>query len=339
MGNLTVKESGEMVNIISPNANNITSFKVHFSPKQEGTGDPSPDNVREITGWNGIEGYKCGKNLFDYTHANILDKHIKNDNGVSVSDGGNSYCQIYIPVMPNTTYTLSGLSNEKNFAKRIYYYDENKQWISRTSGSIKTSLTIITPSNCRYIQIQSERQEFQDWSTVQIEIGSSSTNYESFQSEIIQYSFYNQEIVGGYVDLVTGELVQSYYYYQLTGQETFTNSGSNWVVSSVPTTGMQANPSMKGFCSHYPYAPYTKDKIGVMFNDHTITFDQRIGDATYWKNFCTEQYNNGTPVTLAYELNTSITYQLTPQQLTTLRGINNIWSSANGEIEIKYWKH
>ena len=35
----------------------------------------------------------------------------------------------------------------------------------------------------------------------------------------------------------------------------------------------------------------------------------------------------------------TVTYQLTPQQLTTLRGINNIWSSANGEVEIKYWKH
>lgn len=63
MGNVTVKESGEMVNIISPNVNNITSFKVHFSPKQEGTGDPSPENVREIVGWNGVEGYKCGKNI------------------------------------------------------------------------------------------------------------------------------------------------------------------------------------------------------------------------------------------------------------------------------------
>ena len=125
----------------------------------------------------------------------------------------------------------------------------------------------------------------------------------------------------------------------MTGTESFTNSGSNWVVSYIPTAGMQANPSMKGFCSHYPYSPYTKDKIGVMYNERTITFDQKIGDATYWKNFCTEQYNNGTPVTLAYELNTSITYQLTPQQLITLRGINNIWSNANGEVEIKYWKH
>ena len=688
-----------MVNIISPNVNNITSFKVHFSPKQEGTGDPSPENIREIVGWSSVEGYKCGKNLFDYVHANILDKHIKNDNGVSVSDNDNSYCQTYIPVMPNTTYTLSGLSNEKAFAKRIYYYDENKQWISRTSGLLKTSFTIITPSNCRYIQIQSERQEYQDWSTVQVELGDTATEFEPYkygtvlmdwtdtigniyggyvdlvsgeiwksydiasglwknwdtsgeldnyirkrlvtpyrplggnasstslcnitgtylwsnttesthfyvensgntvyailpktldEDQEVQISYkltepvyvttlsptqlstlkgqnnfwsnadyveieyeltetfdiqktkrkiiFNQPhvestsgtiakpetdmigkikeckihfmpvqqgdndptpdnivpvtgwtgidvyqafveypitpivktieengvkwivdedglmtaygtptaytgaslglidvngdetlygivagnlnnvtfnkptllnsndknvtytasdgilqtgldlslysdikkvrisikrsgnvfmsgscnviiwkdkkptistttidwinevgtIYGGYVDLISGELVQNYYCYQITGQENFVNSGSNWVVSYIPTAGMQANPSMKGFCSHYPYSPYAKNKIGVMYNERTITFDKRIGDATYWKNFCTEQYNNGTPVTLAYELNTSIIYQLTPQQLTTLRGINNIWSSANGEVEIKYWKH
>ena len=79
MGNLTVKESGEMVNIISPNVNNITSFKVHFSPKQEGTGDPSPENVREIVGWNGVEGYKCGKNMahiFGYGTQNISDTDV-----------------------------------------------------------------------------------------------------------------------------------------------------------------------------------------------------------------------------------------------------------------------
>lgn len=76
MGNLTVKESGEMVNFISPNVSKITSFKVHFSPRQEGSGDPSPENVREITGWNGVEGYGSGKNIgrvFGYTATNLSD--------------------------------------------------------------------------------------------------------------------------------------------------------------------------------------------------------------------------------------------------------------------------
>ena len=43
----------------------IDSLKVHFKPIQEGTGDPSPENVRPITGWTGVEAYKTGKNLFD----------------------------------------------------------------------------------------------------------------------------------------------------------------------------------------------------------------------------------------------------------------------------------
>ena len=338
MGNLTVKESGEMVNIISPNVNNITSFKVHFSPKQKGTGDPSPENVREIVGWNGVEGYKCGKNLFDYAHANILDVHIKNDNGVSVSDGGNSYCQTYIPVMPNTTYTLSGLSNKKAFAKRIYYYDKDKQWISRTNGSTKTSFTITTPSNCRYIQIQSERQEYQDWSTVQVELGDTATEFEPYKygTVLMDWTDTIGNIYGGYVDLITGELVQSYHCYQITGQETFTNVGSNWVTIYVSPQGMQASLTKNGFCTHYPYSPYTKDAIGVMYNEHTVTFDQRIGDATYWKNFCTEQYNNGTPVTLVYEIKTPfIVATLSPTQLSTLKGQNNFWSNAD-YVEIEY---
>lgn len=41
----------------------IDSLKTHFLPIQEGEGDPSPDNIRPITGWNSIKIRKCGKNL------------------------------------------------------------------------------------------------------------------------------------------------------------------------------------------------------------------------------------------------------------------------------------
>ena len=41
----------------------IDSLKTHFLPIQEGEGDPSPDNIRPITGWNSIKVRKCGKNL------------------------------------------------------------------------------------------------------------------------------------------------------------------------------------------------------------------------------------------------------------------------------------
>lgn len=34
-----------------------------------------------------------------------------------------------------------------------------------------------------------------------------------------------------------------------------------------------------------------------------------------------------------------IHYTLTPQQILTFKGINNVYSDTNGQMEIKYWKH
>ena len=33
----------------------LKECKIHFNPVQEGSGDPSPDNVRPISGWNNIQ--------------------------------------------------------------------------------------------------------------------------------------------------------------------------------------------------------------------------------------------------------------------------------------------
>lgn len=63
MGNVTAKTSGDIASFMTPAETNIKSLKVHFSPKQLGEGDPSPENVREIVGWDGVEVNGCGKNI------------------------------------------------------------------------------------------------------------------------------------------------------------------------------------------------------------------------------------------------------------------------------------
>ena len=54
-----------------------------------------------------------------------------------------------------------------------------------------------------------------------------------------------------------------------------------------------------------------------------------------------ELYENGTSLTVVSEMKDilKIHYPLTPQILKTLKGTNNIWSSANGDLSIKYYKH
>ena len=41
-------------------------------------------------------------------------------------------------------------------------------------------------------------------------------------------------------------------------------------------------------------------------------------------------------ITVVYELETPLTYQLTPIQVNSLLGINNVWNDTNGETEVKY---
>ena len=47
----------------------LTLCKAEFAPVQEGTGDPSPDNVRHISGWNGLTVYHSG---VDITNADEI---------------------------------------------------------------------------------------------------------------------------------------------------------------------------------------------------------------------------------------------------------------------------
>ena len=53
--------------IVIPEYKSLVKLKIDFSPKQAGTGDPSPENVRPISGWNEVTVYVRGKNFFDFS--------------------------------------------------------------------------------------------------------------------------------------------------------------------------------------------------------------------------------------------------------------------------------
>ena len=57
--------SGDIASFRTPSRVPIESLKFHFLPKQEGSGDPSPTNIRPITGWTGLNGKRAGKNIFN----------------------------------------------------------------------------------------------------------------------------------------------------------------------------------------------------------------------------------------------------------------------------------
>ena len=98
-------------------------------------------------------------------------------------------------------------------------------------------------------------------------------------------------------------------------------------------------------CSHFSLTPngnwgYMTTAEGNLCNVGSGYFgfsSSTLGLTTNeeWSNWLT---NNQVQIVVKLSVPTLIT-TLTPPQLKTLRGQNNIWSNANENIELSYWKH
>lgn len=93
------------------------------------------------------------RNLFDIATGDYQEGYYKDDNGVLRTYPGGGYYAEYIPVDPDTNYYLSNVVGNSNLTVRVYFYDDNKQWISRSAG-YTTGFMVTTPSNCHYVQLQ-----------------------------------------------------------------------------------------------------------------------------------------------------------------------------------------
>ena len=146
MGCLTTKASGSIASFMSPSVTNIKSLKVHFSPKQLGTGDPSPENVREIVGWDGVEADEYNS---DFKFIPIVKSSTYlgvtwtiNDSGLVIAEGTPtswSNCLIgYIKVNGDETIQgfIYGSLNNVTISKPKLYDSDDKEISFSASDNI-----------------------------------------------------------------------------------------------------------------------------------------------------------------------------------------------------------
>lgn len=151
--------------------------------------------------------------------------------------------------------------------------------------------------------------------------------------------YFTRDIYGGYIDLVSGVL---------TVDKVLVDLGTlNWVYdASVPrlySTGINSTVSMSQGNSN-PIDAICSQYVVTSFND-LYARSKRNGTfavgATGTLSIIDTRYSNAADfktamngVQLVYELATPQTYQLTPQQIQTLLGQNNVWSDADMEVRI-----
>ena len=122
-------------------------------------------------------------NLFDYTKTNRQVHKLRNDDGtINAQTTQSNYFEYYIPVKPNTTYTVK---TSANCPSRIYFSDSQKQWLSRSDiievSSMLNYRTFTTPNNCYFIQFQEFDGYRMDETTIILVEGSEApASYEPF---------------------------------------------------------------------------------------------------------------------------------------------------------------
>lgn len=150
---------GEIIETVSGNgsvdlpkakANGLKSVKLFGGTEQSGT--PTPTSPQDIISNNGVLKYSA--NICNVNEQTVLLGYYISAQGVVTADANNWIYQAFIPVKPNTTYTLSMSSAVYYVSISEYSTAEDSGFVVRKAGSTgtNTTLTITTGANTNFVR-------------------------------------------------------------------------------------------------------------------------------------------------------------------------------------------
>lgn len=343
-----LEESGNPV-VCYPVAGYPLGVKASWEPMQEGTGTPSPENIRPIKGRDSVTVERCGENLLNIkpfnkdTYKGITHEYVP-DGGIHIS--GTTQTSVDSPTFPvwqlppGKYYGLDtgeGISasivvqrNGKNLwlnakgAFEILAGDVTKYWYTIVSAGATVDRTVypyIVPGT------------------------NAPTTYTPYTGQTNTLTL-PETVYGGEVDAVSGGGKETWKMLTLDGTEKWTFQTTNspdkyGFVFQVPEIATPTIPQIKGdiVCSQYPTVSANdtyqcKNGISVEAdNNHyfRIYNDTYAGGTTdEWKSHLANQYAAGTPVQVCYKLVEPIPFTATgAQPLPALAGVNTVLTDAD----------
>lgn len=329
----TDTESGNPTVITDAFGGSCKSLKLTLEPIQSGSGTPSPDNVRPISGRTQSVVTRTGKNVCSSAY---------------VYNGTGQYATVLYcdgDLKPNTTYTFSFATNSGN----TYYTNDNVFTsivvVSGTGNRI--SFTATTKSTLakvagQYIEGQGfmilknsiSQPNAPSFTDVQVEVGSTATAYEPYTAESITRT-YGTTIYGG-TDDVTGEGAVSSWIIVDLGDLNWTNLYTDRFYSN-ELTPRKANSN--AVCSCFAKNSTEVSTIDGLTADMTFAFQSTndfriiVRDSSYSSADAFKTAMSG--MKLVYEVATPTSIPLTAQNITLLKGDNVLTTDADS-IEASY---
>ena len=298
------------------------SLKVSLEPIQSGSGTPSPDNVRPISGHTEVVTEVCGVNVWDEE----WELGYYDTSGNPQSETSNIRGKNYIAVKPSTSYYFI-VGGATLYACQ---YDADKTFINRTA--ITASQAFITNSEAHYIRFNMGGAYGTTYNhDISINYPSTDTEYHAYDGDTYTTSL-GRTVYGGTLDVVSGELVVDRAMVDL-GNATwsYNSTYSCWVTSAIANV-VKKYPTQAEMITAIA-EKYVVDPVGILIGANFTAGKFILG--TSGNLFVKTGSNSETPTgAFVYELATPQTYQLTPQEVRTLLGTNNVWS--DGDVVVVY---
>lgn len=339
--NLIRIQSGTTVN---------TTITIQWESGSTATAYAPYSNICPITGWENVKVTR-GRNLLTITGttttSNGVTFDVNNDGSIHVHGKNTSNGNVYFEVgttqsLDGSTYYFGGIPNgasnttffmTRNMSSGNTYEDgeysfnagANAPRIYVRSG---VSLDVVFKP---YIGFPSETE------THTISLGSTvyggTLDVTTGVLTVDRVKLGTSQIVGG-TAAAWNDTKKSYSIYPTTNLAPNANTGvansadaiSNIFDCSLSWNQMSTDNSYPGKCGVYKNEAWNYTRIYLYIPDTSITTKAQ---AETWLT------TNG--VELSYKLATPTTVQLTPQQVTSLLGVNNVWSDA-GDVSFTYYK-
>lgn len=217
------------------NVKDVTALTVSLSPVQAGTGTPSPDNIRPITGHDTLNSH--------VTDVNVWDEEWE-VGGISSVTGGNITnnsvfrSKNYISVVDGKSYYMKSGTNDTIGLK---FYDAGKNIIGDRAVNANQIISTYFPAGTRYIRfVDASRNTYNN--DISINYPSTDHDYHAYTGTTYETDL-EQTVYGGDADVVNGtgtsEWANIASYNGETITEPWLSSMDAYSAGATPTTGAQ----------------------------------------------------------------------------------------------------
>lgn len=315
--------------------------KAKWEPMQEGTGTPSPENIRPIKGRDSVAVTRCGENLLNIapfaksTYKGITYEYVTTG-GVHIS--GAATAAVDSPIFavghlpPGKYYGLDAGARLEAFI--VVQRNGSGLWLNA-----KGVFEILAGDTIKYwYMIMPNGTTIDKTVYPYIVPGTTApTTYAPYTGQTATLTL-PHTIYGGTVDAVTGEGQETWKLLTLDGTEHWImgsaveENRSYFVPAAVDVTNTPIATVSTEACTHYKIQTYNDGTESALLSSEPYAYinTSRFNSVEGLKSYLAAQYAAGTPVQIAYKLAEPVPFAATgAQPISALSGVNTVLTDAD----------